>query len=208
VTALPGTTPWARLAVAAGTGLVVGALTQLGQGLLPGDTSQAANAISPWLLVAFLVASTMPRPAWAVVAAIITLGGLLVGYYALVQLRFGYAGSTFSYLFWGAGALAGGVVFGLAGWAWRRDPRGFVRALAIGLMAGVFVGDAIYESVVLGKVGIGVVFAIVGLALPAILGRSRADRLGGYVAIVPALALGALGYVVFIALYEVITGIG
>ena len=202
------TGPWARLAIAAGIGLAVGALTQLGQGLLPGDASQAANAISPWLLVAFLVASTLPRPPWAIVAAIVSLVGSLVGYYALVQLRFGYAGSTSAYLVWGAGALAGGVVFGLAGWAWRHARRDVARVIAIGLVAGVFVAEAIYEAVVLGKVGVGIGFAIVGLALPAILGRSRGDRLGGYLAIVPALAMGALGYVVFITLYGAISGVG
>ena len=44
-------------------GLATGAVTQLGQSLLPDGWSQGANAISPWVLVAFLVGSAMPsRP--------------------------------------------------------------------------------------------------------------------------------------------------
>jgi hypothetical protein len=39
---------------------VTGAVTQLGQSALPGGWSQAANAISPWLLAAFLVGAAMP----------------------------------------------------------------------------------------------------------------------------------------------------
>jgi len=45
------------------------------------------------------------------------------------------------------------------------------------------------------------------LLAPLVLGRSREDRLWGYVAILPALALGAIGYVVFLGLYSVFTGV-
>ena len=62
--------PARRLATIVAVGLATGALTQLGQGILPGDWSQAANAISPWLLVAFLLGSTMPDRRWAGVAGI------------------------------------------------------------------------------------------------------------------------------------------
>lgn len=44
--------------------------------------------------------------------------------------------------------------------------------------------------------------------MPLAMGRSRADRLGGYVAIVPMLVLVALGYVAFMVLYGVTTGVG
>lgn len=203
-----GRSPWARVGVGAVIGLITGALTQLGQGLLPDELAQTANAISPWLLVAFLVAATLPTPAWAVVAGIVTLATSLIGYYALVQLRFGYGGSTSAYLLWGAAALAGGVVFGLAGWTWRHDPRHRRRALAIGLLAAVFLAEAIYVGAILGRPEAAIAFGVVGLALPAIIGRSREDRLGGYVAIVPALALGALGYVALTWFAGVTAGVG
>ena len=43
-----------------------------------------------------------------------------------------------------------------------------------------------------------------GLLVPLVLGRSRQDRVGAYVAAVPALALGAVGFAVFIWIYDVI----
>ena len=95
---------WRRTALPVGVGLVTGVLTQLGQGLLPGGTSQVANAISPWLLVTFLVGAVMTSRMGAVAAGIATLAFALVGYYAMIELRFGYGASTSSLLFWGLGA--------------------------------------------------------------------------------------------------------
>src|SRR3712207_5879827 len=53
-------------------GLATGILTQLGQGLLPDGWRQIANAISPWLLVAFLVGSRMADVRWAAAAGVAT----------------------------------------------------------------------------------------------------------------------------------------
>jgi hypothetical protein len=199
--------PARRLATIVAVGLATGALTQLGQGILPGDWSQAANAISPWLLVAFLLGSTMPDRRWAGVAGIGALAFALVGYYGMVQLRFGYSGAPATLLFWGIGALVGGVVFGLTGHTWRTGSHRW-RALAIGLVAAAFIAEGVYLLNIRPEVLVGFGFMIAGAIVPIVLGRSRADRLGGYVAIVPALALGALGYVAFLALYAVTTGVG
>ncbi len=199
---------WRRLALPIGVGLVIGVLTQLGQGLLPGGTSQVANAISPWLLITFLVGAAMPSRIGAAAAGVATLVFALVGYYAMIELRFGYGASTSSLIFWGLGALVGGGVFGVAGHTWRRDPRHIWRAAALGLVGAVFVAEAAYEAIVLGDTLIATIFLVAGLVLPLILGRTRADRLGGLVAIAPALVLGALGYVVFIAIYGITAGIG
>ncbi len=177
-------------------GLATGALTQLGQSVLPDGWSQAANAISPWLLVAFLLGSTMPdRPR----AALAGFGGLafaLVGYYALVELRYGYGGATGSLVLWGLAAVVGGPVFGVAGRSWRAgSPRR--RAAALGLVVAVFVAEGAYNAVVIDHPGAGAGFLAVGLAVPLILGRTRTDRVHAYLAAVPALGLGAIGYLAF-----------
>lgn len=189
-------------------GLATGALTQFWQSVLPDGWSQAANAISPWLVVAFLLGSTMPDDRWAAAAGVATLLLALVGFYAMTELRYGIGAGTGSLLFWGAGALVGGPVFGVAGRWWRTSPSHRRRALAIGLLAAVFVAEGIYHALVLSESGVGAGFAIVGAAIPAVLGRSRDDRLGGYVAIVPALLLGAFGFLVFEVLYSITTGVG
>jgi Family of unknown function (DUF6518) len=197
-----------RVGLIVAVGLATGVLSQVAQDVLPGEWSQVGNAISPWLLVAFLLGSRMPDARWAVAAGVVALLLAVVGFYATTTLRFGIGGGTSSLLFWGTGALVGGTVFGLAGYAWWTSPVHRRRALALGLLAAVFIGEALYHWLTLGEPTVGAAFAVVGAAIPAILGQSRDDRLGGYVAILPALALGALGYVMFMSLYGLLTGVG
>jgi len=183
-------------------GFLTGAATQILQGVLPTGWSQAANAISPWLLVAFLVGSIMPGRASAIAAGIGTLAFALIGYYTMTTIRYGIGGGTSSLIFWGLGAVVGGPVFGLAGFTWRSGEHRY-RAIALGLLAAAFLAEAGYHLIVLQEPPVAAGFAIAGLLVPLILGRSRQDRLGAYVAAVPALVLGALGFAVFIWIYNV-----
>ncbi len=200
--------PARRVGLIVVVGLATGALTQVGQGILPDGWSQAANAISPWLLVAFLLGSTMPDERWAAAAGVGALLLAVVGYYAMVELRYGYGGGTGSWLFWGAGAAIGGPVFGIAGRWWRTSPSHRRRAAAIGLLAAVFIAEGLYLVLILPAPVVGAGFAVVGAAVPLAFGRSRDDRLGGYVAILPALLLGALGYIAFQWLYALTATVG
>lgn len=179
-------------------GLATGILTQLGQSLLPDGASQVANAIAPWLMVAFLTAATMPDARWAVLAGIGTMLLALIGYYLMIELRFGYGGGTGSLVLWASGALAGGGVFGLAGgWRAAGDWRG---PAAIGLLAAVWIAEAGYRILILDETVLGAVFIFVGVLVPLVLGRTRSDRIRSYLWIVPALALGVLGYAAFVTL--------
>ena len=188
-----------------GAGLATGVLTQVGQAWLPSDWSQAANAISPWLLVAFLVGATMPDMLRAAVAGAVTLLLAQVGYNAMLLIQLGYASSATATLFWGLGALAGGPVFGIAGRASRVGTER-QRAAALGLLVAVFVLDGAYQAFMVSYPIAGTGFVIVGLLLPLLLCRSREDIVRAYVAAVPALGLGVLGYVAFTALYGLVTG--
>jgi hypothetical protein len=191
------TTPATRVALIVGAGLATGALTQIGQSALPDDWSQLANAITPWLLVAFLLGSAMPDTRWAVSAGAGALLLALVGYYGMVQLKYGYGGGTGAWIFWGLGALVGGPVFGVAG-HWWRGPVHRRRAIAIGLLGAVAVAEGAYNVLVVDHPTVGTAFIVVGLLVPLVFGRSREDRLGGYVAMVPILLLGGtFGYLAF-----------
>ena len=125
----------------------------------------------------------------------------LVGYYAMTTVRYGIGGSTSSLVFWGLGAFVGGPAFGLAGHTWRTGEHRF-RGIALGLLAAAFLAEAGYLFIVLDEPPVAAGFAIAGLLVPLVLGRSRQDRVGAYVAAVPALALGAVGFAVFIWIYD------
>ena len=183
-------------------GLATGVVTQVAQSVLPTGWSQAANAISPWLLVAFLLGSRMPGRASAASAGAAALILALVGYYATTMIRYGIGGGTGALVFWGLGALVGGPVFGLAGHAWRRGPDRW-SAVALGLLAAAFVGEGGYHAIVLSEPNVGVGFAIAGVIVPLVLGRTREERVGAYVAAIPALLLAAVGWTVFLWIYEV-----
>lgn len=193
--------PWNRALLVLVVGVGTGVVTQVLQSVLPTGWSQAANAISPWLLVAFLVGSVMPDRTSAVLAGAATLVLALVGYYATTMIRYGIGGGTSSLVFWGLGAIVGGPVFGLAGHTWRTGEHRY-RAIALGLLTAAFLAEAGYHLVVLSEPPVAAGFAIAGLLVPLVFGRSRQDRLGAYVAAVPALALGALGFVVFLRIYD------
>lgn len=194
---------WVLVVVA---GLATGMASQLGQSLLPDGWSQVANAISPWLLVAFLLGSRMPDRWWAALAGIAALALALVGYYALIELRYGYGASASSLLLWGSAAVVGGPVFGIAGWSWRFEA-GWRRAAAVGLLAACAIAEGVYLIVILPDPAVGTAFVIVGALVPLVFARSAADRGRAYVTVLPALALGAAGYLVFIALATLTAGV-
>ena len=199
--------PTALTALVLVAGIATGVVTQLAQSVLATGWSQAANAISPWLLVAFLVGSAMPGRRAAALAGAATLVLALFGYYAMTTLRFGIGASTASLVFWGLGAVLGGPVFGGAGWWWRRGWHR-ARASALGLLTAAFIAEASYHAIVLAEPQVAIGFVIAGLLVPLILGRSRDDRLGAYVAAVPATLLGALGFAGAIWIYGVIASVG
>ncbi len=196
---------WKKIGVVIGAGLATGAITQLGQAWLPEGLTQWANAISPWLLVAFLVGSVMPGNVQAAIAGATTLVLALVGYNVMLHLQIGYSSSVSATLFWAIGALAGGPVFGIAGRTWRIGTRR-QRAVALGLLVAVFVAEGARNGLQLAYPIAGATFIIVGLLLPLILGRTREVVGWAYVAAVPMVGLGALGYLAFIWMYGLITG--
>ena len=128
----------------------------------------------------------MPDRRWAVAAGAIALVLAVVGFYAITSIRFGIGGGTGSLAFWGLGALVGGSVFGLAGHEWRTSPDRRIRALAIGLLAAVFIAEGAYQVRVVPTSSVGPAFIVLGAAMPLVVGRSWPDRLWGYVAVIPA----------------------
>jgi hypothetical protein len=173
-------------------GAVLGAATQVLQGVLPGDTNWAANSLSMWLVVAFAAASRAPRVRSAAAGAVSLLLAALVVYEVVVEARFGTGwGSLVS--FWATGAVAGGLVFGPAGWAWRHGGR-WARATGVALLAALFLAEGVYLSAILVDQVAGSVLVVLGLATPLVLNPTWRQRGMAYLVLLPCLALGAAGY--------------
>ena len=69
---------------------------------------------------------------------------------------------------------------------------------AIGLLAAVAIAEGVYLIGILPDAAVGLGFVVVGLVVPLVFGRTLGDRWRAYVAVLPALALGAVGYIVFL----------
>ncbi|MGW3283030.1 DUF6518 family protein [Streptomyces sp. NPDC001002] len=110
---------------ATGGGVLLGVLTNLAQGWLPGAWNQIANSGAVWSAVAFVAGALLAgRGGGTVVrAAVGGLGaeaGLVVGYYGYAEYGRDGMGSLFFPLVWLGMACVAGPLFGVAGYAWRR----------------------------------------------------------------------------------------
>jgi hypothetical protein len=191
---------------AAAVGLVAGALTQVGQAVLPDLLRPFANAISPWLAVAFGVGAAASSRRAAAASGLLALVLALVGYLGLVFVRLGYGPSLGgANLVWLLGAIVGGPVFGLAGRWWRTD-EGWLRALGAALLGAAAIAEGAYLSRIETVAASAPLFVVLGLLVPIVLGRANADRLRGLAALAPCLVLAGLGYAVLLATYALATG--
>jgi hypothetical protein len=194
------------LLAAVGAGLLTGVMTQLLQGVLPGALNWIANALSGWLVVAFLAGSRYATPRLAAILGVVLLFAALAGYYGTVQVRLGFGAGGSILVFWGIGALAGGLVFGAAGWWWRNGGER-ARALATGLLAALLVCEGVYFLSILPDPTVGAGAIVAGLIVPLVFGRTWRDRGLAYAGMLPGLALGAAGYAATMVLYGLIAGI-
>ena len=185
-------------------GAGVGAATQLLQGVLPGDANWAANSLSAWLVVAFGAGSRAPNVRSAAAGAIALLLAALVGYEVVVEARFGTGWGPLV-AFWAAGSVAGGLVFGPAGWAWRRGGR-WARATGVALLAALFVAEGVYLSAILVDQVVGSVLVVLGLVTPLVLNPTWRQRRTAYLVLLPCLALGAAGFAAMLLAYGWWTG--
>jgi len=141
-TASPQTTArWPAVAIVA-SGLAVGIVTQILQGVLPDGWGVLANSGVMWALMAFALGAALPTPRWATAGGAVQLVIASIVYYIAVDWFEGHSSDPRGAIIWSAAGIVAGPVFGLAGhWfthraAWRYS--------VLTLVAGVLVGEGIH----------------------------------------------------------------
>ncbi|TYR80500.1 hypothetical protein FZC66_08975 [Priestia megaterium] len=180
-------------------GLIVGILTVLGQGVLPGNWNSLANSGTVWLLPAFFMGALSSTKGKSAISAIITLLGMVTGYYAYAMLIQNVSHSLYYILVWTVAAVIGGSIFGIAGYLWGKD-RGPLHKYGSALIGGVFITEGLHLFLNLSDYihmwHTGVVQIIVGVSLVLALERSNKERIASLLALIPIIVLGVIGYAI------------
>ncbi|MEU6532960.1 DUF6518 family protein [Streptomyces sp. NPDC046928] len=127
-------------------GLLLGVLTNLAQGWLPGAWNQIANSGAVWCVVAFVTGALVARRGSVWLAVFCGLGaevGLVVGYYGYAELGRDGMGRLFFPLVWLFMACIAGPFFGAAGHWWLRGRTTRLRVVGLACVAGVFGMEAL-----------------------------------------------------------------
>ncbi|MEV6056363.1 DUF6518 family protein [Streptomyces sp. NPDC052107] len=128
-------------AVASGAGLLLGVLTNLAQGWLPGAWQQIANSGAVRSAVAFAAGALLYRQGPVSQAVVGGLGaevGLAVGCYGYAEFGRDGAGDLFFPLVWLGMAGVAGPLPGVAGHWWRRGPDTRRHVTGLAVLAGLF----------------------------------------------------------------------
>lgn len=201
----PGTSgrAWASVTASAfAGGLLLGVLTNLGQGWLPGAWNQIANSGAVWSVAAFAAGALSARkvglPA-AAVAGLCAESGLVVGYYAYAEVGRDGMGSMFAPLVWLGMAFVAGPLFGVAGAWWRGDgPRH--RVVGLAALAGVFGTEAVHYAWALHYAPQAWACLAVAVLTATLMGRTLRERA------LTLLAAAPFSLLAYLVLYEMVLG--
>lgn len=143
----PTTGAWRALLTAVVIGVLLGVFSSFGDAARIQLVNGLANAIGPWVVVAFAAGAIAGLPVrGAILGTVALLAGMAV-YYG----RFLLDGNAFLLPFlaaWSAAAVATGGLLGAAGGAWR-SRRDAWRTLAAGLVIGVLLAEAAYRLLII-----------------------------------------------------------
>ena len=187
-----------RIAIVVLLGLAVGCLTSFGQARLPGALDAFVNSASAWLVAPFVVGALMLTRWGAAGAGLTTCSLQLVGYYATSQLR-GYSPGGAIVAFWGACALFGGPVFGVAGHLWRNPPRR-LRGLGAAVLASAFVAEGLWSYLhELHYYATAALWIAVGASIAVLSARNRLTDLRWLAVTLP---IGLIGEIALTTIYR------
>jgi hypothetical protein len=138
---LHATVRWPAAAIAV-SGLVVGIVTQILQGVLPHGWGVFANSGVMWALMSFALGAALPTARWALAGGALQLVIASITYYVSVDWFEGHSSDPRSAIIWSAAGIVAGSVFGLAGHVFTR--RAAWRHLVLAPVAGVLFGEGIH----------------------------------------------------------------
>ncbi|WP_411114657.1 DUF6518 family protein [Streptomyces sp. 029-5] len=181
ITPLPGARGrvWAGATASAFVGgLLLGVLTNLAQGWLPGAWNQIANSGAVWSVAAFAAGALLARrvslPA-AAAGGLCAEAGLVIGYYGYAEVARDGMGYVQTPLMWLGMAFIAGPLFGVAGAWWRGDvPRR--RVIGLAALAGVFGTEAIHYTWVLSYAPQAWACLALLVLVPLLMGRTHKER--------------------------------
>ncbi|MGG2933166.1 DUF6518 family protein [Bacillus pacificus] len=178
-------------------GILVGILTKLGQGILPGHWNSLANLGSVWLVPSFFLASFSYSKRTAILSGILALLGMVLGYYGYAIIFKNVSHSIYFISVWITCAFIGGTIFGIAGFLWK-DTTNPLHKLGSALIGGVFVTDGLHILLNFEDYNhmlpVGYTEVIVGIILILVLERSNANRISSFLMMIPITILGLIGY--------------
>jgi hypothetical protein len=182
------------LLVAVVVGLATGALTLVGQAVLPTELNRLANSGAIWVTVAFAVGWRTPSDTAAAIAGFVALIGALVGYFVTAALaNAGISVSTAA--IWVAVAFVGGPVFGVAG-RWRATGTGWRPAVAVAALGAVYLAEGIWTLWGIPHMALaGWASVVAGCLVTLLLAGDRVTRTQACLLALPLTLVGIAGYI-------------
>jgi hypothetical protein len=178
---------------------LAGALTPLGEHVLPESINSAANSSAPWATITFALVYASQLRGWGAAAlAAAALVTMDLTFFLFFDGLGGYY--PHHYLaFWIVIAICVGPLLGLCA-SWLRSTNTFLRALAVAAPSTVLIGEGVYMLKWLPGVSVvySVASVVVGVALFVVLAGAL---LRHPARIALSLALCTLGSLVFVEIY-------
>lgn len=173
-------------------GLAVGVATSWLQGGLPDSANILANSGAVWSLIAFAFALPTRQRAVSTVVGLLALGGEVAGYYAIASPLRGISTSASERLLWTVAAIVIGPLLGLAAWSIRAG-RPTARAVAIGAIGGLVIGEGLHRLIRLSSDDIAGWVAVVAGFVGVAITQSHVNRrpVGETLALIASLVLVA-----------------
>lgn len=146
-------------------GISLGVFTSFGQTFIPEPFKQLANSYSVWLLFSFIGGYLLMSYKKALIAGVLIQYLAILFYYVASSIRFDMEYSFESLIslnvIWIIGGTLVGPIAALAGVLANRQTN--YRPYATGFMAGLIVSEALYQFIILGYIGEGLVFLFTAL---------------------------------------------